>query len=186
MCFTVVWSFSFKIEKRHRYLPRGASKMIYKSVFSSFCFFFVPVKKPNSSVIYPVMLLKNIKINLKVMMFFSDLLVVKGNVHDHYLAEYINANVLNYYISSKISLIWQLRFFGVLFTIETMNNFKLSSLKVKMSVFKNGAEVKNVILRPPNPSDKMNWFSEGNLNQSSYSDLNRWDTFSYFSIEGWA
>lgn len=188
MCFTVVWSFSFKIEKRHRYLPRGASKMIYKSVFSSFCFFFVPVKKPNSSVIYPVMLLKNIKINLKVMMFFSDLLVAKGNVrvHDHYLVEYINANVLNYYISSKISLIWQLRFFGVLFTIETMNNFKLSSLKVKMSVFKNGAEVKNVILRPPNPSDKMNWFSEGNLNQSSYSDLNRWDTFSYFSIEGWA
>ena len=81
--------------------------MIYKSVFSSFCFFFVPVKKPNSSVIYPVMLLKNIKINLKVMMFFSDLLVAKGNVrvHDHYLVEYINANVLNYYISSKISLI---------------------------------------------------------------------------------
>ena len=81
--------------------------MIYKSVFSSFCFFFVPVKKPNSSVIYPVMLLKNIKINLKVMMFFSDLLVVKGNVRvlDHYLAECINANVLNYYISSKISLI---------------------------------------------------------------------------------
>ena len=182
--FTVVWSFSFKIEKRHRYSPQGTSKMI--SVFSSFCFFFVPVKKTNSPVIYPVMLLENIKNNLKVMMFFSDYMVAKGNVRvlDHYLAECINANVLNYYISSKISLIWQLRYLGVLFTIETMNNFKLSSLKVKMSVFKNGAEVKTVILRPPNPSDKMNWFSKGNLNQSSYSDLYRWDTFSHFSIEG--
>ena len=35
------------------------------------------------------MLLKNIKNTLMVMMFFSDFLVVKGNVrvHDHYLAE---------------------------------------------------------------------------------------------------
>ena len=40
--FTVVWSFSFKIEKRHRYFPRGASKMIYKISVFQLLFLFRP------------------------------------------------------------------------------------------------------------------------------------------------
>ena len=80
--------------------------MINKSVFSSFCFFFRPSQETQFISYIPRNAIKEYKNNLKVMMFFSDLLVIKSNVrvHDHYLAEYINANVLNYYISSKISL----------------------------------------------------------------------------------
>ncbi|XP_061166364.1 uncharacterized protein LOC133175283 [Saccostrea echinata] len=55
---------------------------------------------------------------------------------------------------------------------------------VKLAIYKDGREMKNIIFESMPSTDKSNWFKSKHLNSSSFSDLNKWGSYTLFGIEG--